>query len=163
MRLRSNLALVAVACRTVMPGIVAVLALAACGRPPLPPDGAAVVLPKPPAQSLPATPGDAWAGGLPFQNRVWVVERSNAVATGSVRIFLWDGTLLMTGPGSNPAFGRWIFERGRLRIVEEGISYETEILESAGDRLRLRMLSPGEPVTLELRDARPPWVDAAPR
>ena len=100
----------------------------------------------------------AFVGGLTLQNRVWVVERSNAVAKGSARIFLWDGTLVMTGPGSEPAFGRWTFERGRLRIVEQGFAYETEILECAGDRLRLRMLSPGEPVMLEMRDARPPEI-----
>lgn len=124
--------------------------------------------PPPNASQAPATPkapgssrAPAIAGGLTLQNRVWVVERSNAVAQGSARIFLWDGTLVMTGPGSEPAFGRWTFELGRLRIIEEGIAYETEILECVGDRLRLRMLSPGEPVVLELRDARPPEIPPA--
>lgn len=144
-------------------GTLAWLALAGCH--PSPAEGPAV--PTRPQKGEAATavppPSDSWVGGFAFQNRVWVVERSNAVATGSARVFLWDGTLVLTGPGSEPAFGRWVFERGRLRIVEAGIAYETEILESAGDRLRLRMLSPGEPVTLEMRDARPPWVDAAPR
>lgn len=150
-------------CRSVVPTILVGLALAGCGQPPLSPDDAALAPPRPAATSRPPAPADSWTGGFSFQNRVWVVESSNAVAKGSVRVFLWDGTLLMTGPGSDPAFGRWSFERGRLRIVEAAIAYETDILESAGDRLRLRMRSPGEPVLLEMRDARPPWVDAAPR
>lgn len=166
MRLRPNPALVEGTCRCVVPAIVVALALAGCGRSPgaaVAPDEATMALPKPAASSRRPAPTDAWAGGLSLQNRVWVVERSNAVAIRSARIFLWDGTLVMTGPGSDPAFGRWSFERGRLRIVEDGISYETDILESTGDRLHLRMRSPGEPVLLEMRDARPPWVDAAPR
>jgi hypothetical protein len=169
MRLRPNPARVGAFCRAVGPVLVVALALAACGRPPVSPvdsddpQPTALAPPKPAASPRPPAPTDAWTGGLSLQNRVWVVERSNAVAIRSARIFLWDGTLVMTGPGSEPAFGRWVFERGRLRIIEEGIAYETEILESAGDRLRLRLLSPGEPVTLEMRDARPPWVDSAPR
>jgi hypothetical protein len=146
-----------------LPAILVGLALAGCGRSPISPDEAALAPPRPAAPSRSPAPTDAWAGGFSFQNRVWVVARSNAVAKGSARIFLWDGTLVMTGPGSNPAFGRWSFERGRLRIVEAGIAYDTDILESVGDRLHLRMIHPGEPVLLEMRDARPPWVDAAPR
>ncbi|MBP9143327.1 MAG: hypothetical protein KBF21_04780 [Thermoanaerobaculia bacterium] len=152
--------------RSLVPAILVGVALAACGRPPgspIVPDEAALALSEPGAPYRPAAPTDSWTGGFSFQNRVWVVESSNAVAIRSVRIFLWDGTLVMTGPGSEPAFGRWIFERGRLRIVEAGISYETDILESSGNRLHLRMKSPGEPVLLEMRDARPPWVDAETR
>ena len=146
--------------RSLVSAIVVGLALAACGHPPgspMSPDEGAPTLPEP------AAPTDSWTGGFSFQNRVWVVESSNAVAIRSVRIFLWDGTLVMTGPGSEPAFGRWVFERGRLRIVEAGIAYETDILDSSGNRLHLRMNGPGEPVLLEMRDARPPWVDAETR
>ena len=163
MRLPPNPTLVEVLCRSVVPAMLFGLTFAACGRPPVAPDDAALAQPKPAASSRPPAPTDAWAGGLSLQNRVWVVESSNAVAVRSVRIFLWDGTLVMTGPGSEPAFGRWTFERGRLRIVEAGIAYETDILESSGNRLHLRMNSPGEPVLLEMRDARPPWVDAETR
>ena len=120
-------------------------------------DGSATpprVEPAAPARDRPAP-----AGGFVFANRVWVVEASNAVAVGSVYVFLGDRTLILAGPGSTPAFGRWDFERGELALVEGGISYPADIVEAKGDRLRLRLRGPGEPVTLDLRDARPDWRD----
>lgn len=99
------------------------------------------------------------AGGFVFANRVWVVEGSNQVAVGSVYVFLGDRTLVLTAPGSEPAFGRWEFERGELAIVEGGVAHPVDILEAKEDRLRLRLRGPGEPVTLDLRDARPDWAD----
>ena len=81
------------------------------------------------------------------------------VAPGSTYVFLADRTLLLTAPGSTPVFGRWEFERGELALVEAGIRRPADILEAKGDRLRLRIRGPGEPVTLELRDARPDWID----
>jgi hypothetical protein len=113
----------------------------------------------PPAPAEPAGERPAPAGGFVFANRVWVVEASNAVAAGSVYVFLGDRTLVLAGPGSTPAFGRWEFERGELFLVEGGASTPADILEAKGDRLRLRLRGPGEPVTLDLRDARPTWID----
>jgi hypothetical protein len=123
--------------------LAAALLAAACGEPPREPGPAPPELP---------------SGGFVFANRVWVVEASNAVAVGSVYVFLADRTLVRTAPGSRPAFGRWEFERGELAIVEDGRTRPAEILEAKGDRLRLRLRGPGEPVTLDLRDARPPWI-----
>lgn len=110
-------------------------------------------------RQAPAREREARAGGLVFTNRVWVVEASNAVAVGSVYVFLGDRTLVLTAPGSTPAFGRWEFERGELTLVEAGARHPAEVLEAKGDRLRLRLRGPGEPVTLDLRDARPDWID----
>lgn len=101
-------------------------------------------------------------GGFAFANRVWVVESSNAVAKGSVYVFLADRTLVMTAPGSTPSFGRWSFDQGRLKMIEEGIAYDVDIVEIRGDRFRIVSHNPGKPVTLEMRDARPDWIDAEP-
>lgn len=128
--------------------LAALLALG-CGGGATPPR----VEPIEPTGDLPAP-----AGGFVFANRVWIVEASNAVAVGSVYVFLGDRTLVLAGPGSTPAFGRWEFERGELAIVEGGVSHPADILEAKGDRLRLRLRGPGEPVTLDLRDARPAWI-----
>jgi len=95
------------------------------------------------------------AGDLAFVGRVWVVEESNAVAKGSTRVFLADGTLVLAGPGSTPAFGSWAVEQGRLSIVEEGIAYPTDLDEIRDDTMKITMHSPGEPVRMTLRDARP--------
>ena len=105
-----------------------------------------------------APEAEAPAGGLAFVDRVWVVDSSNAVAKGSVRVFLHDGTLVLADPGSTPAFGRWKFEEGRLTVVEEGIAYPVDLDEVRGETLRITMHSPGEPVRMTLHDARPAWL-----
>ena len=81
-------------------------------------------------------------------NRVWKVAESKQVAVGDVRVFLDDGTLVMTSPRSTPAFGSWTYENGQLTIIEEGQHYATDILESTEKSLRIRMKSPGEPVEI---------------
>jgi hypothetical protein len=104
--------------------------------------------------SAPPVPAPARGDhGSAFVDRVWRVESSNAVAIGTTYVFVDGGVLLITGPGSTPAHGSWKLEAGRLTMIEEGLSYPTEILELAGDRMRLRMSNPGEPVELALRDA----------
>ena len=121
------------------------------------------LMPSPPAEGAPdartgkadVAAAPAPGGALAFVNRVWIVEESNAVAKGSMRVFLADGTLVMTGPGSTPAFGSWKFGEGRLTVAEEGIAYPTDLDEVRGDTLRITMHRPGEPVRMTLRDARP--------
>jgi hypothetical protein len=105
---------------------------------------------------------EARVGGFAFVNRVWVVDSSNAVAKGSMYVFLADRTLVLSAPGSTPALGRWSFEQGRLKMIEEGIAYDVDILEIRGDRFRIVSHNPGGAVTLEMRDARPDWIDAEP-
>ena len=41
-------------------------------------------------------------------------------------------------------------ENGAMTMVEEGLSYPTEILESGPNILRLRSHNPGEPVEMTL-------------
>ena len=84
----------------------------------------------------------------PFVDRVWEVTESAQVAVRSRRVFLSDGTLVMTSPGSTPALGTWQSTDDGMLITEEGISYPTEILESGGDRFRIRIHGPGDPADI---------------
>jgi hypothetical protein len=79
-------------------------ALAGCDRSEGPPP-AAPAAPPVPAQA-PAEPAPAEAA-VSFVNRVWVVAESKQVERGALRVFLSDGTLVMTSPNSTPAFGQW--------------------------------------------------------
>jgi len=90
-----------------------------------------------------------------FVNRVWVVAESGQVFLGDVRVFLSDGTLVMTSPHGTPAFGTWSDQDGRLTITEEGQKYPVDILELTQDTFRIRMHSPGEPVDIRFVPAKP--------
>jgi heat shock protein HslJ/uncharacterized membrane protein len=83
-----------------------------------------------------------------FVGKVWQVAESGQVAIGSLRVFLPDGTLVMTSPQSTPAFGAWRIDGGRLTITEEGLDYPTDILALSEYAFRIRMNSPGEPVEI---------------
>jgi heat shock protein HslJ/uncharacterized membrane protein len=83
-----------------------------------------------------------------FVNRVWTVAESKQVAPGDTRVFLSDGTLVMTSPHATPAFGSWRYADGRLTITEEGHEYPVDILDLSEGAFRIRMLSPGEPVEI---------------
>jgi hypothetical protein len=110
-------------------------------------------VPTPPSTPAPASPAPSAASARGFVDRVWRVETSNAVAPGTTYVFVGGGVLLITGPGSTPAHGTWRLEAGRLTMIEESIPYAAEILELTGDRMRLRISNPGEPVEMTLRDA----------
>lgn len=88
-----------------------------------------------------------------FADTVWKVTESKQVSAGDLRIFLSDGTLVMASDHAKPALGRWSIAAGKLTITEDGIDYPTDILESTADTLRIRMLSPGEPVEMRLTRA----------
>jgi heat shock protein HslJ/uncharacterized membrane protein len=90
-----------------------------------------------------------------FVSKVWQVAESEQVAIGSLRVFLPDGTLVMTSPQSTPAFGTWRIDGGRLTITEEGLDYPTDILALSDYAFRIRMNSPGEPVEMLLEPAKP--------
>jgi hypothetical protein len=85
-----------------------------------------------------------------FVNRVWRAKESTAVAPGTLYVFLTDGTLLVTSPHSTPLVGSWKLENGQFTMVEDGLSYPTDILESGPNLLRLRSHNPGEPVDMTL-------------
>ena len=86
-------------------------------------------------------------------NRVWTVRASNTVATGTLYVFLEDGTLLITSSYSEPALGQWQLQSGNLVLVEQGIRYPTEVLTVNPEELRLVVHSPGEPVHITLSSA----------
>lgn len=90
-----------------------------------------------------------------FVSKVWQVAESDHVAIGSLRVFLPDGTLVMTSPQSSPAFGTWRLDGGRLTITEEGLDYPTDILALSDYAFRIRMNSPGEPVEILFEPAQP--------
>lgn len=108
--------------------------------------------PPPPAETPAPAPVAAKSS---FVDRAWVVAESRQVEVGSLRVFLSDGTLVMASPNALPAYGTWGQEGDRLKITEEGLSYDTEILESSENAFRIRMLSPGEPVEIRFEPAKP--------
>jgi heat shock protein HslJ/uncharacterized membrane protein len=131
---------------------VLLLALGGCERAPPTPAPAEAPAPIEPDDSAQARPS--------FVNRVWAIDEATGTETGALRVFLADGTLVMTSPGATPAFGSWRYADGRLTIVEEGLEYPTEILELGEDRFRIRMLSPGDPVEIRFEPAQQPRPDA---
>lgn len=150
--------------RLLPPLAVTILALAACGRKAEPPPATPPLAPAPVQEPSPSTEAPAEAAS--FIGRTWVVEESQQVAKGSLRVFLPDGTLAMSDPGATPAFGRWHHADGRLTIIEEGREYPTEILELSDRAFRIRMHGPGEPVEIRFAPASQalptPAADAAP-
>ena len=130
--------------RTLALILVTSLTLAACERSeaPQPAPGPTAAAPADSAEPRPAKKAAS------FVNRVWSVAESKQVEPGALRVFLSDGTLVMTSPNSKPAFGQWRSEDGQLTITEEGRDYPTDILELGEDAFRIRMHSPGEPVEI---------------
>ncbi|MEH3022781.1 MAG: hypothetical protein PGN19_08620 [Pseudomonas oryzihabitans] len=90
-----------------------------------------------------------------FVNKVWQIKTSNSIEPGMLYVFLSDGTLVMASPSSQPSLGRWARTEKGLNLIEEGITYPTEILSLKRDEFRIRSLNPGEPVELQLAPAAP--------
>ena len=68
------------------------------------------------------------------------------VAPGTLYVFLAESTLVIDGPGGTPMVGTWRREGDGLVIVEEGIAYETDILELRDDAFRILSHNPGKAV-----------------
>ena len=81
-----------------------------------------------------------------FVNKVWQIKTSNSIEPGMLYVFLSDGTLVMASPSSQPSLGRWTRTEKGLNLIEEGITYPTEILGLTRDEFRIRSLNPGDPV-----------------
>ena len=124
----------------------AALALSACAERESP-DPARPATTEPAARSRPSEQAS-------FVGKAWQVAESKQVAIGSLRVFLPDGTLVMTSPQSTPAFGAWRIDGGRLTITEEGFDYPTDILALSEYAFRIRMNSPGEPVEILFEPAK---------
>lgn len=88
-----------------------------------------------------------------FVNKVWQIKTSNSIEPGMLYVFLSDGTLVMASPSSQPSLGRWTRTEKGLNLIEEGITYPTEILSLSRDEFRIRSLNPGDPVELQLAPA----------
>ena len=119
--------------------------------------------PPPPATTEPAVSPLPVARGESFVNRVWEIVESPQSDAGALRVFLSDGTLVMTSPNATPAFGRWRYADGQLTIIEEGQDYATDILALTDREFRIRMHSPGEPVEIRFAPAKQPPLEAIAR
>jgi hypothetical protein len=106
-----------------------------------------------PASARDPVPAPAAAS---FINKVWAVAESQQVALGDLRVFLSGGTLVMTSSHATPAFGTWSYDDGRLKITEEGLTYDVDILELTGDTFRIRIHNPGEPIVIRFTPAASP-------
>jgi len=116
--------------------------------------------PPPPATTEPAVAPLPAAKAESFVNRVWEIAESPQADAGALRVFLSDGTLVMTSPNATPAFGSWRYADDRLTIIEEGQEYLTDILELTDSAFRIRMHSPGEPVEIRYAPAKQPPPEA---
>jgi hypothetical protein len=130
----------------------AVLLVFAAGCAPRPADETVQVTTETPAPA-PAKPSDAPAPAdstVGFVNRVWRVTLSDAVAPGTFYVFLAESTLVIDGPGGTPMVGTWRRDGDGLVMVEEGIAYETDILELRPDAFRLLSHNPGKAVEITM-------------
>lgn len=85
-----------------------------------------------------------------FTNKVWKVSQSSAVATGTLYVFLEEGTLLITSANSKPALGRWKLDDGALTMAEESIPHKVDILNLTAEEFRIRSHNPGQAVQITL-------------
>ncbi len=115
----------------------ALLAVSACSKPESPPPTAQLATEQAPTTAKPS-----------FINQVWAVAESEQAEVGSLRVFLSEGTLVLASPNAEPSFGTWMQEDGRLKITEEGLNYDADILELSESAFRIRIHSPGEPVEM---------------
>lgn len=90
------------------------------------------------------------SGPAGFTDVVWKVAGSNAAAAGALYVFLSEGTLVIARSGDRPMIGAWTHADGRLIMVEDGISYPTDILALTADKFTIRSNNPGEPVVIDL-------------
>lgn len=125
----------------------------ACNKPaPVEPaQPAATATPEPAAPAAPAPEAPAPATEAPaFVGKVWQVKASSSVAPGTHYSFLADGTLVIEAEGGTPGYGKWTYENGALTMIEEGVSYPTDILKLDATTFEIRSHNPGEPVTITL-------------
>lgn len=132
---------------TTLAALAVVALLANCSEPSAAPAPAESATPTPSAAPVqPAQP----AAGPRFVNRVWTVESSTAVAPGTLYVFLSEGTLVIASPNAKPMLGSWKKSGDGLIMVEESISYPTDILKLDGSSFVIRSHNPGTPVDISL-------------
>ena len=94
------------------------------------------------------TPTPTHAVTPAFAGKTWKVVTSSAGNTGATYEFRGDGTLVVKSPGATPMEGKWSWNEGALTMVEEGISYPTDILALDDSTFKIRSNNPGQPVEL---------------
>lgn len=85
-----------------------------------------------------------------FVGKVWRVQSSSAGEPGSTYAFLADGTLVIDSPHGTPMQGQWRYDNGKLVMIEEGISYPTDIVKLDATTFRIRSHNPGGTVDIAL-------------
>jgi len=100
----------------------------------------------------PASTPDPNAASAPvgFVNKVWKVKKSNAVTAGQIYVFLSEGTLVLASEHGTPTLGTWRSDPGGLTMIEEGISYPTDIVRLTADEFVIRSHNPGDVVEITL-------------
>ena len=135
--------------------VISIAALSACK--PVPSPGEVM---QPAAMSAPdasaSTPAATSAGTAAtteapaFAGKVWRVQASSASEPGSTYAFLVDGTLVIDSPHGTPMHGQWRYDDGKLVMVEEGISYPTDIVKLDATTFQIRSHNPGGVVDITL-------------
>jgi hypothetical protein len=105
-----------------------------------------------PPQPAPAPPKAAVAPA--FVNKAWRVVAPSDIPAGAIYVFLSDNTLLISSATGTPALGRWTMSGPEIVMIEEGMSYRTEILQSTSERLVLRQHNRGGTINLVFAPAR---------
>jgi hypothetical protein len=83
-----------------------------------------------------------------FENRLWQVAAGSDIPAGALYVFLSDNTLLITSGTGTPAIGRWLLSGDGLVMIEEGMQYQTEIVELGPARFVVRQRNPGGVVNI---------------
>jgi hypothetical protein len=109
-----------------------------------------------PRQPVGERPAPAPAASL--LNRAWQSEDA-VPAPGTLRVFLEDGTLLMTSCGEVYRLARWeVTEDGRLSWLEDGARVEAGILQQTPDTLVLELELGTERVEQRFTNSAAPFV-----
>jgi hypothetical protein len=143
---------------TVLTGAVALMAACQPATPPgsMAESPTAPIAPKAPAAIEAPEPVEGAAmveAEVPaFVDKVWRVRESTDVEPGTAYAFLRDGTLVIdSSDGMDmPMRGHWNFEGGALTMTEEGIDYQTDIIQLDDNLFRIRSHNPGGAVEITL-------------
>jgi len=101
----------------------------------------------PPAESSAPAPATE---PVSFVNRVWKVAESAQVEPGQLYVFLSESTLVMASPHGTPAFGSWSYDGTHLRMIEESIPYDVDIVSLTANEFRIKSHNPGGIVEMRL-------------
>lgn len=96
------------------------------------------------APATPSSPAPKARPPLPLRlerliDRVWVVEASTSVATGSLYVFLADNVLVVSPKSGMPVVGTWAEDVEGLVITEKGRSSKVDVLDLTAERLQIRI------------------------